>query len=48
MRRRFALAAVLAGWAAIPAQGYEPAVNFQLNCMGCHLADGSGEPGRVP
>ena len=48
MRRRFALAAVLAGWAAIPARGYEPAVNFQLNCMGCHLADGSGEPGRVP
>jgi mono/diheme cytochrome c family protein len=48
MRRRLALAAVLAGWAAIPAQGYEPAVNFQLNCMGCHLADGSGEPGRVP
>jgi mono/diheme cytochrome c family protein len=48
MRCRFALAAVLVGWAAIPAQGYEPAVNFQLNCMGCHLADGSGEPGRVP
>ncbi len=23
-------------------------VNFQLNCMGCHLADGSGQPGRVP
>jgi mono/diheme cytochrome c family protein len=48
MRRRFALAAMLAGWAALPAQGYEPAVNFQLNCMGCHLADGSGEQGRVP
>jgi mono/diheme cytochrome c family protein len=48
MRRRFALAAVLAAWAAVPAKGYEPAVNFQLNCMGCHLADGSGEPGRVP
>lgn len=27
---------------------YQPAVNFQLNCMGCHLADGSGESGRVP
>jgi mono/diheme cytochrome c family protein len=51
MRFRFALAAVLgacAASAAIPAEGYEPAVNFQLNCMGCHLADGSGEPGRVP
>jgi mono/diheme cytochrome c family protein len=48
MRRRFVLAALLAGWTAIPAEGYQPAVNFQLNCMGCHLADGSGEPGRVP
>jgi hypothetical protein len=48
VRRRLALAAVLAACAAIPANGYEPAVNFQLNCMGCHLADGSGEPGRVP
>ncbi len=26
----------------------ESRVNFQLNCMGCHLADGTGEPGRVP
>jgi hypothetical protein len=30
------------------ASAYQPAVNFQLNCMGCHLADGSGESGRVP
>lgn len=30
------------------AWGYQPIVNFQLHCMGCHLADGSGEPGRVP
>ncbi len=30
------------------ASAYQPQVNFQLNCMGCHLADGSGEPGRVP
>jgi mono/diheme cytochrome c family protein len=48
MRRRLALAAVLATCASIPAKAYEPAVNFQLHCMGCHLADGSGEPGRVP
>jgi hypothetical protein len=35
---------------AIPsaAHAYEPAVNFQLQCMGCHLADGSGQAGRVP
>ncbi len=30
------------------AWGYQPIVNYQLHCMGCHLADGSGESGRVP
>jgi hypothetical protein len=30
------------------APAYQPAVNYQLHCMGCHLADGSGEAGRVP
>jgi hypothetical protein len=30
------------------AWGYQPKVNFQLQCMGCHLADGSGQSGRVP
>jgi mono/diheme cytochrome c family protein len=49
VRVTVALAAMLAGWtAANAAWGYQPAVNFQLNCMGCHLADGSGESGRVP
>src|ERR1700722_10941568 len=33
---------------ASAAWGYQPAVNFQLHCMGCHLADGSGQAGRVP
>jgi hypothetical protein len=27
---------------------YEPKVNYQLQCQGCHMADGSGESGRVP
>jgi len=27
---------------------HEPAVNYMLNCMGCHLADGSGATGKVP
>lgn len=27
---------------------YQPRVNFQLQCMGCHHADGAGEEGRVP
>jgi hypothetical protein len=30
------------------ASPYTPAVNFQLQCMGCHHADGAGEEGRVP
>jgi hypothetical protein len=25
-----------------------PATNYQLYCMGCHVADGSGLPGKVP
>jgi hypothetical protein len=27
---------------------YGPAVDYMLQCQGCHLADGSGMPGRVP
>ncbi len=44
---RFA-AIALTGALAGSAWSYEPAVNYQLHCMGCHLADGSGQPGRVP
>jgi hypothetical protein len=43
-----AAAIMLLGTAANSSWGYEPAVNYQLRCMGCHLADGSGESGRVP
>ena len=44
---RAALAAllVLAG-AGRAAAG--PALDYQLNCQGCHLADGAGTPGSVP
>jgi hypothetical protein len=43
-------AAALALYAATlsAAWAYQPLVNYQLRCMGCHLADGSGQPGRVP
>ncbi len=41
-----AVAAVVC--ASAPAECYEPAVNYMLQCMGCHTPDGSGEPGRVP
>jgi hypothetical protein len=44
----WAAAAVLTLGPATPALAYEPRVNFQLQCMGCHHADGAGEEGRVP
>ena len=39
----------LQSWAAPPVV-LTPAVeaNYMLNCMGCHLADGSGAAGKVP
>ncbi len=30
------------------ARALTPEVNFELQCMGCHQRDGSGQPGRVP
>ena len=44
------LAAALLICMGLPAvgHGYEPRVNYQLQCMGCHRADGTGESGRVP
>jgi hypothetical protein len=27
---------------------FEPAVNYMIQCMGCHTPDGRGEPGHVP
>jgi hypothetical protein len=33
---------------AAPAFAEAPAVDYMLHCRGCHLADGSGAPGRVP
>ena len=43
------VAAVALSWAGVnAASAYQPLVNYQLRCMGCHLADGSGQPGRVP
>jgi hypothetical protein len=48
-RRRLGRAMLaLIGVASVPAFGYEPHVNYMLQCMGCHGPDGSGEPGRVP
>jgi hypothetical protein len=43
------VATIALSWATSSvAWAYQPVVNYQLRCMGCHLADGSGQPGRVP
>lgn len=42
------VAAALALGPVPGARAYQPRVNFQLQCMGCHHADGAGEEGRVP
>jgi len=34
--------------AASPGLAGSPAVDYALNCQGCHLDDGSGTPGSVP
>jgi hypothetical protein len=36
-----------AAW-TVSSYALEPQVNYQLQCMGCHHADGAGETGRVP
>lgn len=41
-----AAAAVLAS--ATNAAAFAPAINYQLHCQGCHLADGRATPGLVP
>jgi mono/diheme cytochrome c family protein len=44
-RPSLSLVAALA-WARIAAA--DPALDYTLNCQGCHRADGAGTPGSVP
>jgi mono/diheme cytochrome c family protein len=46
--RRLCISAVIALIACGAAPAYEPRVNYQLHCMGCHTPNGAGEPGHVP
>jgi mono/diheme cytochrome c family protein len=46
--RRAARAAALWLGLAGAAASADPALDYQLHCQGCHLADGSGSPGAVP
>jgi cytochrome c553 len=43
-----ALAAALAASGAGAQEISGPRLDYVLQCMGCHLEDGSGAPGRVP
>jgi hypothetical protein len=43
------LTALASGLGLMPrAHAYEPAMNYTLQCMGCHTPDGAGVPGHVP
>jgi mono/diheme cytochrome c family protein len=45
----FAVAFAMQAWAAPPLVLTPPVqANYMLNCMGCHLPDGSGAAGKVP
>ena len=53
MRRRrhstgWLIALASAVVASSSASAYEPAMNYTLQCMGCHTPDGAGVAGRVP
>ena len=45
---RALIAGIALACAAAPAHGWSPSTNYTLHCEGCHLADGSASPGRVP
>jgi hypothetical protein len=40
--------AVAIAIAASPCQAAPPRIDYMLDCMGCHVPDGSGAPGKVP
>lgn len=46
--RATAVLALAALTGAADAHAFEPAINYQLHCQGCHLADGRATPGLVP
>ena len=41
-------ALILPAWGTLAAGTYTAQVNYTLHCQGCHLADGSGTPDKVP
>ena len=47
MRRGLAVALAASSLARVAA-AYGPETNYALHCQGCHLADGTGMPGKIP
>ena len=45
---RTLIAGIALACVATPAHGWSPSTNYTLHCEGCHLADGSASPGKVP
>ena len=43
-----AVSAVVAWSAGVPAGELSAEANYMIHCMGCHLADGAGNPPEVP
>ncbi|MEY4378116.1 MAG: hypothetical protein RJB26_2666, partial [Pseudomonadota bacterium] len=43
-----AVGAISTATAEVESNSLSPALNYTLACRGCHMADGSGYPGRVP
>ena len=48
MLRRSVLVVVASVAGATAAEMSGPALDYTLNCQGCHRADGTGTPGTVP
>jgi mono/diheme cytochrome c family protein len=48
VRSLTALWSTLAFLAPVATPAGEPQMDYMLNCMGCHTADGHGSPGKVP
>lgn len=45
---RALIAVIAVASVATTAQGGSPQTHYTLHCEGCHLADGSASPGKVP
>ena len=45
---RFLIALAVLAVTAVAHAASDPALDYMLNCQGCHRADGGGTPGTIP